>query len=59
MLLRCSLDQAAEADRLEAAITTEPEPGCRTGHIAREGNVKVSTSGMGDAILKELDRSPQ
>ena len=57
MLLRYSFDQAAEADRLEAAIAAVLEQGYRTGDIAQEGDVKVSTSGMGDAVLKELGRS--
>ena len=59
MLLRYSFDQGAEADRLEAAIAAVLEQGYRTGDIAQEGDVKVSTSGMGDAVLKELERSLQ
>ena len=58
MLPRCSFDRAAEADRLKTVIAAVLEHGCRTRDIAQEGDVKVSTSGMGDAILKVLDRPP-
>jgi 3-isopropylmalate dehydrogenase len=57
MLLRYSFDLGAEADRLERAISAVLDQGCRTGDIMQEGTTRVSTSGMGDAILKELDRS--
>jgi 3-isopropylmalate dehydrogenase len=57
MLLRYSFDLGAEADRLERAISAVLDQGCRTGDIMQEGATRVSTSGMGDAILKELDRS--
>ncbi len=57
MLLRYSFDQGAEADRLERAIGAVLEQGYRTADIAGPGDVKVSTSAMGDAVLKELGRS--
>ncbi|MFZ1427244.1 MAG: 3-isopropylmalate dehydrogenase [Geminicoccaceae bacterium] len=57
MLLRYSFDQGAEADRLERAIGAVLEAGYRTADIAGPGEATVSTSGMGDAVLKELDRS--
>ncbi|MFO1074654.1 MAG: 3-isopropylmalate dehydrogenase [Geminicoccaceae bacterium] len=57
MLLRYSFDQAAEADRLERAIAAVLAAGYRTGDIMQDGMTPVSTSGMGDAVLKELDRS--
>ena len=57
MLLRYSFDLGEEADRLERAIATVLGEGYRTGDIAGDGGTRVSTSGMGDAILKELDRS--
>ena len=59
MLLRYSFDQGAEADRLERAIAKVLDEGYRTADIAGDGGTRVSTSGMGDAILKELDRSLQ
>src|SRR3954447_7595954 len=57
MLLRYSFDLGAEADRLERAIAAVLEQGYRTADIAGPGDAKVSTSGMGDAVLRELDRS--
>ena len=57
MLLRYSFDLGAEADRLEQAIAAVLEQGYRTADIAGPGDERVSTSGMGDAVLKELDRS--
>ncbi|MEK0084758.1 3-isopropylmalate dehydrogenase [Benzoatithermus flavus] len=56
MLLRYSFDLGAEADRLEKAISNVLDQGYRTADIAQDGCTRVSTSGMGDAILKELDR---
>jgi len=57
MLLRYSFDLGAEADRLERAIAAVLEQGYRTADIAQPGDARVSTSGMGDAILEQLDRS--
>jgi len=57
MLLRYSFDQGAEADRLERAIAAVLDAGYRTADIAQPGATPISTSGMGDAVLKELDRS--
>jgi 3-isopropylmalate dehydrogenase len=57
MLLRYSFDLGAEADRLERAIAAVLEQGYRTADIDGDGGTRVSTSGMGDAVLKELDRS--
>ena len=57
MLLRYSFDLGAEADRLEKAIGAVLDAGYRTADIAQPGTTKVSTSGMGDAVLSELDRS--
>jgi 3-isopropylmalate dehydrogenase len=59
MLMRYSFDLGAEADRLERAIAKVLDEGYRTADIAGDGGTRVSTSGMGDAILKELDRSLQ
>ena len=58
MLLRYSFDRGGEADRLERAIAAVLEQDYRTADLAPEGGTTpVSTSGMGDAILRELDRS--
>ncbi|MGB3288653.1 MAG: 3-isopropylmalate dehydrogenase [Burkholderiaceae bacterium] len=54
MLLRYSLDQAAQADRIEAAVQAVLEQGLRTADIHEAGTNKVSTSEMGDAVLKAL-----
>ncbi|TAL83177.1 MAG: 3-isopropylmalate dehydrogenase [Candidimonas sp.] len=54
MLLRYSLSAAAQADRIEAAVQTVLEQGLRTADIFEAGTRKVSTSEMGDAVLKAL-----
>lgn len=55
MLLRYSLDQSTLADKVEAAVQTVLEQGYRTSDIYTEGMIKVSTSEMGDAVLKALE----
>jgi 3-isopropylmalate dehydrogenase len=57
MLLRYSFDLGEEADRLERAIARVLDQGYRTADIAHDGGTRVSTSGMGDAVLNELDSS--
>jgi 3-isopropylmalate dehydrogenase len=57
MLLRYSFDLKAEADRLERAIGAVLDQGYRTADLMQDGMTRVSTSAMGDAILKALDRS--
>lgn len=54
MLLRYSLNMAAHADRIEAAVRAVLASGLRTADIYEAGMTKVSTSGMGDAVLKAL-----
>jgi len=54
MLLRYSLDAAAQADRIEAAVQAVLEQGLRTADIFEEGTTRVSTTEMGDAVLKAL-----
>jgi 3-isopropylmalate dehydrogenase len=56
MLLRYSLDLGADADLIEAAVKAVLDSGLRTADIAGPGTTKVSTTGMGDAVLAELDR---
>lgn len=51
MCLRYSFEMVAEADRLEAAISSALNDGLRTGDIMSDGMTKVSTSEMGDAIV--------
>jgi 3-isopropylmalate dehydrogenase len=55
MCLRYSFDLAAEADALEGAIKSVLDSGKRTADIMQPGATKVSTSGMGDAVLAALD----
>ncbi|NLZ12236.1 MAG: 3-isopropylmalate dehydrogenase [Alcaligenaceae bacterium] len=54
MMLRYSLDQSAQADRIEAAVQSVLQQGLRTADIYEEGTTRVSTSEMGDAVLKAL-----
>ncbi len=54
MMLRYSLNEAGQADRIEAAVQAVLEQGLRTADIYENGTSKVSTSQMGDAVLKAL-----
>ncbi len=55
MLLRYSMHQGTEADRLERAVAQVLESGVRTGDIAAPGEAVVSTAEMGSAVLAALD----
>lgn len=54
MMLRYSFDLKKQADQLEAAVRKVLADGLRTGDIMQAGMKKVSTSEMGDAIVKAL-----
>ncbi|VFR16756.1 3-isopropylmalate dehydrogenase [plant metagenome] len=54
MLLRYSLDLSPLADRIEGAVRKVLADGLRTADIFEDGTTKVSTSEMGDAVLKAL-----
>jgi 3-isopropylmalate dehydrogenase len=54
MALRYSLDMGGLADKMDAAIATVLAAGLRTADIRSDGTKAVSTTGMGAAILKEL-----
>jgi 3-isopropylmalate dehydrogenase len=54
MMLRYSLDQAAQADRIEQAVRRVLQQGLRTADIYEPGTTKVGTVAMGDAVLKAL-----
>lgn len=56
MALRYSFSMDAEADLVEKAVSNALANGVRTGDIMQPGKTKVSTSGMGDAILAELNK---
>ncbi|HET8597601.1 MAG TPA: 3-isopropylmalate dehydrogenase [Castellaniella sp.] len=55
MMLRYSLDAGAAADRIEAAVQAVLAQGLRTADIFEDGTTRVSTSEMGDAVLKALE----
>ncbi|MFV0283919.1 MAG: 3-isopropylmalate dehydrogenase [Castellaniella sp.] len=54
MMLRYSLDAASAADRIETAVRAVLAQGLRTADIHEPGTTRVSTSEMGDAVLKAL-----
>lgn len=56
LLLRYSLGETAAADAIDNAVRTAIEQGYRTGDLASgaEGEIRVGTSGMGDAVLAAL-----
>jgi 3-isopropylmalate dehydrogenase len=54
MMLRYSLDEAALADRVEAAVGTVLDAGLRTADIASDGMQTVGTRAMGDAVVAAL-----
>src|ERR1700750_1198469 len=56
MALRYSFDMGALADRVDAAIAAVLATGLRTADIKSEGTTAASTSQMGEAILKELQK---
>src|SRR5471032_1960382 len=56
MALRYSFDMGALADKVDAAIAAVLANGLRTADIKSEGTKAVSTTQMGEAILKELER---
>ncbi|MGB7483118.1 3-isopropylmalate dehydrogenase [Castellaniella ginsengisoli] len=55
MMLRYSLDSASAADRIEAAVQSVLAQGLRTADIHEAGTTRVSTTEMGDAVLKALN----
>jgi 3-isopropylmalate dehydrogenase len=55
MMLRYSFDQAAAADLLDDAIGRVLAGGLRTADVMQDGMARVSTSTMGEAIVRELD----
>jgi 3-isopropylmalate dehydrogenase len=53
-MLRYSLDRAAQADRVEAAVRKVLAQGLRTADIAGPGASTVGTAAMGDAVVAAL-----
>ncbi len=56
MMLRYSFDLPDDADVVEQAAKNVLARGIRTADIMQPGMTKVSTTQMGDEILKELDK---
>ncbi len=54
MMLRFSLNQEASAQRIEAAVQQVLQQGLRTSDIYSAGTTRVSTTQMGDAVVKAL-----
>lgn len=54
MMLRFSLNQEPEAQRIEAAVQKVLAQGLRTADIYSEGTTRVSTREMGDAVVAAL-----
>jgi 3-isopropylmalate dehydrogenase len=56
MMLRYSFELEEEAKLLEAAVVGALESGVRTGDILQPQTAKVSTTVMGDTVLRQLDK---
>ncbi len=56
MALRYSCNRAEEADMVDNAIAAVLNDDLRTADIMQAGKTLISTTEMGDAILKELDK---
>jgi 3-isopropylmalate dehydrogenase len=57
MMLRYSFDRDDAADLLDQAIGKVLAGGLRTADIMQDGMAKVSTSTMGEAVVRELDKA--
>ena len=57
MALRYSFDEAELAGHIEQSIKTVLKGGVRTADIMQPGTARVSTSVMGDAVLRELQKT--
>jgi 3-isopropylmalate dehydrogenase len=56
MCLRYSFDLGADADLLDKAVNNVLEGGLRTADIMQPGKARVSTTVMGEAVVRELDK---
>jgi 3-isopropylmalate dehydrogenase len=56
MMLRYSFDLADEAAMVERAVQNALKSGVRTSDIMQPGTARVSTTVMGDTVLRELDK---
>ncbi|WP_066269499.1 3-isopropylmalate dehydrogenase [Hydrogenophaga palleronii] len=57
MMLRFTFNQTEAADRIETAVSSVLASGLRTGDIWSEGTTKVSTRGMGDAVVAAITKT--
>ena len=57
MMLRFSLNQATAADRIESAVKSVLASGLRTADIWSEGDTKVGTREMGDAVVAAMTKT--
>jgi 3-isopropylmalate dehydrogenase len=55
MLLRYSLDRAADAERIERAVERTLAAGYRTKDIHTPGTILVGTSGVAEQVIRELE----
>jgi len=56
MMLRYSFDLTDEAAMVERAVQNALQSGVRTSDIMQPGTARVSTTVMGDTVLRELDK---
>jgi len=56
MMLRYSFDLDEDADLIERSVKNVLNSGIRTADIQQPNTARVSTTTMGDAILRELDK---
>ena len=56
MMLRYSFGLSVEANLIENAVKAVLAGGLRTADIMQPGKAKVSTTVMGESILRELDK---
>ena len=56
MMLRYSFDLGETADLIERAIASVLDSGLRTSDIMQTGMARISTTVMGDAVLRALDK---
>ena len=56
MMLRYSFDMTEQADIVDKAVQAALKGGVRTTDILQPGTARVSTTVMGDTILRELDK---
>ncbi|MTJ81798.1 MAG: 3-isopropylmalate dehydrogenase [Telmatospirillum sp.] len=56
MMLRYSFDMSDDARLLETAVKNVLDGGLRTGDIMQPGKAKVSTTVMGESIVREMDK---